>query len=113
MDLPGGGSFNLGSMSGMMPSIVKMVAGAGGMGAGSAPLRPSEVSRNTTTVERGTLGIAGNPNVTYDNSIQVHGNTLSDPNQLVGPMQEQMNARTATRANPAMPTLRFNGPGGG
>ena len=80
---------------------------------GPTALQPSPVSTSMAdpngSVHGSSQGAAPGP-VTYDQSINVSGNTMVDPHQLVPPMQAQMNANTASRASTGVITT---GPGGG
>jgi hypothetical protein len=59
MSLPGGGGFNLGSMSGMMPSIVKMVAQSSEM----VPLARSTVGTSLAPADQ--MLAEGEPSTTW------------------------------------------------
>jgi hypothetical protein len=103
LSMPGGGGFSLGSMSGMMPSIVKMVAQSSGM----VPLAPSAVGTSLSPADaRGGGGTVNH----VDNSINIHG--LQDPNQVQQAMMEERN-RLNQRREVAMPNIKATGPGGG
>jgi hypothetical protein len=108
--MAGGGGFDFGNMTAMVPSAVRLAAQAAGI-----PFGPSAVATSMAPSDQGARG-GGNTHVSYDNSINITNPQLSDPNQLVGPMQEQMNARTYQRAAPAFTGggLPYTtGPGGG
>jgi hypothetical protein len=97
-------------MTAMVPSAVRLAAQAAGI-----PFSPSAVATSMAPSDQGPRG-GGNTHVSYDNSINITNPQLSDPNQLVGPMQEQMNARVYQRAAPAFTGggLPYTtGPGGG
>lgn len=79
---------------------------------GGPQLVPSSVASTPQASNRGSLGVAGNTTVHNDNSINVQGNTLTDPNSLLGPMKEYSNASTYSRsAFGGLPAT--TGPGGG
>jgi hypothetical protein len=104
--LPGGGSFNLGSMSGMMPSIVKMAAQSSGL----VPLAPSAVGTSLSPKADRNASAGVDTNVHYDNSINITG--LQDPNQVQQAMQEERNPVNPRREIP-LSSFAVTGPGGG
>jgi len=79
---------------------------------GVVPLSPSSVSSVPTANSGTSMSVNHHAPVTYDNRIIVQGNHLADADQLVGPMQERMNATTYSRASfGGLPYAV--GPGGG
>lgn len=111
-----------GTPQNFMPPLLGVVPGVGGVGdKGSAPpmpsysggpqLVPSSVASTPTAADRGNLGVGGNT-VHNDNRIVVQGNTMTKPEQLAGPMQEQRNSQIYQRSQfGGLPMTA--GPGGG
>jgi hypothetical protein len=100
---------------GIFAGLIQAATGLKIPNAGGVPLAPSGVATSAVDPNSATHGMANGaqpgPNV-YDNRIMVQGNTMVDPNQLVPPMQEQMNANSASRASTGSLPIA-PGPGGG
>jgi hypothetical protein len=80
---------------------------------GNVSLTPSSVSSVPTTASHGGgTSSSGGHHVVNDNRIIVQGNHLSDTDQLVGPMQERMNAQVYSRSQFGGLPMAV-GPGGG
>lgn len=95
-----GGVVQGGILNGFLKDLIPNALNPFKPGAALGPSGAVNATQGMPNVS-GAFGAAPGP-VTYDNRIQVSGNTLADPYQLVPPMQEKMNSNS-----------NFNAPTGG